>query len=412
MEKYVNPAIVVGGGSVTGLGAVRSLGRSSVKVSYIESGKTITAHSKYCKKYFISSDVSHKKEALKDILLKIQRRMDCSAVIFPASDLYSLYLSDLVDELKGSYVVVPSRKVIEILINKRIFYQSLSKEKVPMPPTHFPNDLKDVIKIGKEESYPIFIKPCLSHVFAQHFGGGRKGFVANSQEELVRYCELLMKKGIEVMIQEIVTGSRTNHVFLDGYLDKNQNPKVLFARQRLRMWPLSFGNSSLCKSIPVSRVASLKEPLFRYLKSINYHGIFSAEFKKGERDSLFKLLEINSRTSGWFSTLSAKCGCNIMLTAYLDAIGRDTEYRENYEAGIKWIFLRDDLRSSIEMFLNGDLSMQEWLSSLAGKKDCTSYASDDPMPFIHDVLHEIKDVGRYFRSRSTQTKSGSSGNRA
>jgi len=399
MEKYANPAIVVGGGSVTGLGAVRSLGRSGVKVYYVEDSKCITQYSRYCEKYFISSKVSYSKESLKDILLNIQHRMDGSAVIFPASDFYSLYLSDLVDELKDSHLVVPSREIIEILINKKIFYRSLLKEKIPMPATHFPDDLEDVKRIGKEESYPVFIKPCLSHVFAQHFGGGRKGFVANSQEELVRYCEMLMKKGIEVMIQEIVTGSRTNHVFLDGYIDKNLNPKVLFARQRLRMWPLSFGNSTLCMSIPISRVASLKEPILRYLKSINYHGIFSAEFKKGERDRIFKLLEINSRTSAWFNTLSAKCGCNIMLIAYLDAIGRDIEYRENYEAGIKLIFLRDDIRSAIKMFMNGDLSMREWLSSLAGKRDYTPYARDDPMPFILGVSHDIKDFGTYIRAR-------------
>lgn len=270
------------------------------------------------------------------------------------------------------------------------------KKEIPIPDTHFPEDLEDAKKISKEISYPVFIKPCLSHLFVQQFAG-TKGFVANSQQELTRYYEMSTKKGIEVMIQEIITGSRINHVFLDGYIDKNSVPKVLFARQRLRMWPLNFGNSTLCMSIPVSRVASLKNPLLRYLNSINYHGIFSAEFKKRERDKVFKLLEINSRTSGWFSTLSAKCGCSIMLTAYLDAIGKDTAYKEDYEAGIKLIFLNDDVRSSIKMFRNGDLSIREWISSLRGKKDYTPYASDDPMPFIMDLPNSIRDIKKLAR---------------
>jgi predicted ATP-grasp superfamily ATP-dependent carboligase len=158
------------------------------------------------------------------------------------------------------------------------------------------------------------------------------------------------------------------------------------------MWPLAFGNSSLCISIPASEVNSLKEILFRYLRDINYHGIFSAELKKSHRDDVFKLLEINSRTSAWFNTLSAKCGINIMLTAYLDAIGRDIKYLEDYEAGVKWLFLRDDLRSAIRMVLNGDLGIHEWVSSLLGKKDHISYAKDDLRPFIMNLMYTIAKI--------------------
>jgi D-aspartate ligase len=397
MGKYSNASIVIGGGSTTGLGAIRSLGRAGVDVYYIDAEENISINSRYCRKYFLSPKIRHSKEELRRILSKIQQGLDSPSVIFPGSDLYILHLSDLIDELESSHVMVPRKEIVETLVNKRIFYQSLRKKEIPIPDTHFPEDLEDAKKIGKEISYPVFMKPCFSHLFAQQFTGGVKGFVAKSQQELTRYYEMSTKKGIDMMIQEIITGSRINHVFLDGYIDKNSVPKVLFARQRLRMWPLNFGNSSSCMSIPISKVASLKEPLFRYLNSINYHGIFSAEFKKGEKDNVFKLLEINSRTSGWFSTLSAKCGCSIMLTAYLDAIGNDTIYKEDYEAGIKLIFLNDDIRSSIKMFRNGDLSIREWISSLRGKKDYVPYASDDPMPFFMDLPNSIRDINKLAR---------------
>ncbi len=206
---------------------------------------------------------------------------------------------------------------------------------------------------------------------------------------MLRYWAFTKKLGVDVMIQEIVPGPQTNHVFLDGYIDRNSNFKALFARRRLRMWPLSFGNSSLCVSIPVSEIASFKKRLLGYLKSINYQGIFSGEFKKDQRDGIFKLLEINSRTSAWFNTLSAKCGVNIMLIAYLDAIGRDTKYSEDYEAGIKWLFLKDDIRAAMRMVLKGDLGVREWIFSLLGKKDYVSYAKDDLRPFVMDLAHTM-----------------------
>ena len=390
MEVFKNPAVVLGGRGTTGLGAIRSLGRVGVTVYYIDDTKSEAIYSKYCRKCFISSEIGHSKEELWKVLMKLRNHIDDAAVLFPAADSYALNLSDLMDKLTGYYLSAPKKEVIEILINKRKFYQSLMKEKVPHPTTLFPGNLEEARRIGKQISYPVFMKPSISHSFSQRFH--KKGFVANSADELLRYWTYLKKAGVEVMIQEIVPGPPTDHVFLDGYSNKDLNPKALFARRRLRMWPLSFGNSSLCVSIPVSEIASLKEMLFRYLKSINYHGIFSAELKKDQRDGVFKLLEINSRTSAWFNTLSARCGINLMLFAYLDAIGEDMKYSEDYESGVKWIFLRDDLRSSIRMFINGNLTVREWISSLLGKKDFLSYARDDIRPFLMSLPQIIFEM--------------------
>jgi D-aspartate ligase len=389
MRKFRNPAIVLGGGAITGLGAIRSLGRAGVDVYYMDDQKNEAIYSKYCKKYFIFPKASHDRDELKKVLLKLQDSLE-KAVLFPASDSYALNLSHLRDDLDGYHLSSPKKEVIEILINKRRFYQSLIDKKIPHPITHFPETLEDTRKMGQEISYPIFVKPSISHLFSRRFH--RKGFVANSERELSRYRAFMKKLEVDVMIQEIVPGPPTNHVFLDGYIDRNLNSKVLFARRRLRMWPLSFGNSSLCVSIPVSEIASLTERLLGYLKSIKYQGIFSGEFKKDQRDGVFKLLEINSRTSAWFNTLSAKCGINIMLIAYLDAIGRDIKFSEDYEAGIKWVFLRDDFRSAIKMMLNGDLTLREWLSSLSGKKDYVSYARDDLRPFVMSLPQTILEI--------------------
>ena len=390
MKKFRNPAIVLGGGGTTGLGAIRSLGRAGVAVYYLDDKESEAIYSRYCKKYFISPKIGNNKEELRRILLKLQHQIGDAAVLFPATDSYALNLSDLMNELSGYYLPAPRKEIIEILINKRRFYQSLMKEKVPHPTTHFLENLEDARKMGRQISYPIFIKPSISLSFSQRFR--KKGFVANSEGELLRYWAFMKKVEVDVMIQEIVPGPPINHVFLDGYSNRQLNPKALFARRRLRMWPLAFGNSSLCVSIPISEIAHLKERLFRYLKSINYHGIFSAEFKKDQRNGDFKLLEINSRTSAWFSTLSAKCGVNLMLIAYLDAIGKDMKYSEDYEAGVKWVFLRDDFRSSMRMLISGNLTVREWMSSLLGKKDFLSYARDDFRPFLMSLPNTILEM--------------------
>jgi D-aspartate ligase len=386
MGEFRIPAIVLGGGAITGLGAIRSLGRTGVTVYYMDEKKSEAIHSKYCKKYFIFPEIGHNKDKLKSVLLKLEDTIG-DAVLFPASDSYAICLPSLIDELNSYYLPAPEREVIEILINKRRFYESLMEKKIPHPMTYFPENLEALKKISRDISYPIFIKPYFSQPFSERFH--KKGFVANSERDLLGYFTLMNRLKIDVMIQEIILGPPTDHIFLDGYADRNSNPKAFFARRRLRMWPLAFGNSSLCVSISASEVNSLKETLFRYLKSIRYHGIFSAELKKDNRDGLLKLLEINSRTSAWFNTLSAKCGINIMLVAYLDVIGRDTTYSEDYEAGVKWVFLKDDLRSAMRMVLKGDLSIREWISSLFGKKDYVLYAKDDLRPCVMNIKYAM-----------------------
>jgi D-aspartate ligase len=384
MHEFSNPAVVLGGGATTGLGAVRSLGRAGVPVYCIEEEKTLVKYSKYCNKYFVFPRTGHDRNELKRVLLRLRPRMNDAAVVFPASDSYVLVLSDLVNELTRYYLPIVKKEVAEILVDKRRFYESLMKRNMAHPTTHFPENLEDVGKIAKEISYPTFIRPYFSESFGRFH---KKGFVADSEAELLRYFVFLRRVGINAMIQEIVRGPATNHLFLDGYFDRDSNPKALFARRRLRMWPLAFGNSSLCISVPASNIPPLKETLFKYLRSISWQGIFSAEFKMDERNGIFKLLEINSRTSAWFNTLCTKCGMNIMLLAYLDAIGRDTQYSEDYAAGVKWVHLEDDLRSSILMFKNGDLTIREWISSLRGKKDHSLYAKDDPGPLVMSPRH-------------------------
>ena len=287
------------------------------------------------------------------------------------------------------------KDILETLINKKRFYETLTKQEVPHPITIYVEDYETAMKISKRITYPVYIRPSLSQQFSKIFQ--IKGFVAKSEEELLRYFKLTKDANLEVMIQEIILGPPTHHIFIDGYMDSETNPKAFFARQRLRMWPLAFGNSTLCKSIAIKQVISQKEMVSRYLKSVNYSGIFSAEFKKDQRDGIFKLLEINSRTSAWFSALSAKCGVNIMLIAYLNAIGKDTEYTDKYESVVKWLEIETEIKAVAGMISNGDLTITSWLSTLLQpNQEYFSFAKDDLDPFLVNLKRILISFKKQF----------------
>jgi len=388
LNKYENPAIVIGGG-VNGLGIIRNLGRKGVEVYSVVDEKDHSVHSKYCKDYFVLPGVGHDFHKLETFLAKFEHELIRKAVLFPTSDMAAINVSSLIGEMDKYVACISDREVIETLVRKKRFYHSLINRGVPHPRTLFPGEKESLTNIEDEVVFPVFVKPSVSQTFAMRFG--RKGFVANSKEELNRYLSLMDKNQIDVMVQEIVAGPPTNHYFIDGYFDRNSRLLAIFARRRLRMWPLDFGNSTTCVSVPISEVVDMKETIIKYLASIGFRGIFSAEFKRDSRDNVGKLLEVNAR-SWWFNSFPSACGVNIIFTAYLEAIGEVPENSGDYETGKYLIYFIEDLKCSIPMSIQGKLSFREWVSPMLGKKDWVIFANDDLRPFVMNLLQTLKDT--------------------
>ncbi len=384
LKKYKIPAIVIGGG-VNALGVIRNLGRNGIEVYCVVDKKDEVVYSKYCKGYFIFPEIDQSKEKLRAFLTEIKSQLNCDFVVFPTSDLSVLNVAHLLNKLSGCFVVLSDSQILETMIEKRKFYQSLTARNVPHPVTLFP-DLEDSKNFGKKISFPVFLKPSISQIFIKKFG--RKGFVANSERELSKYLRLMKEQKIDVMVQEIIRGTADNHYFIDGYFNKNSKPVALFARNRLRMWPLWFGNSTVCVSVPISEVADMKDIIVKYLADIGFRGIFSAEFKRDPRDNVAKLLEVNAR-SWWYNSFPSACGVNIILMAYLEAIGMDLETIEDYETGIYMINFLLDLNSSLAMIAKKQLSIREWFTPMVRKKNMIFFARDDLTPFFINLFQRM-----------------------
>jgi predicted ATP-grasp superfamily ATP-dependent carboligase len=399
--KFEVPAIVLGGG-INGLGVVRNLGRSGVTVYCIAEKKEEVMFSRFCKKTYVVPNVQKSKAILRNLLFDT-RKINDNAVLFPTSDLYSLHLSELKEELQDDYYIpLPSHEVVRTLIDKRRFYQSLSEARVPHPLTYFPELISDVRRISNEIGYPAFVKPSNSQEFGMKFH--TKGFVAKSADELIKYYRLASKHKIDVIFQEVIPGLAGKNIYgIEGYFDKNSDPRAVFAYRRLRGWPPVFGNTCLRESISVSDVINQYAITRNYLHNLKYHGLMEAEWKRDPRTHIFKLLEINARQS-MQNTLPTACGVNLVLLAYLDAIGKKTKYVNGYEKGIGWASFPADLLSVIETHT----SIREWISSLKTVKSWSFFAADDLLPWIIGSVETAEEAAKRLR-RSSIDRSDSVG---
>jgi predicted ATP-grasp superfamily ATP-dependent carboligase len=391
MVRSLLPVGVLGGG-LTGLGVVRTLGRRGLDIYLAVDRKDQVIFSRYCKESYIVPELRFNQTALKKFLVRIGRRTSKRVVIYPTSDLDALNLSVLKEDLKDDYCfVVGNKEPVELLVNKTKFYKALDRNKISHPTTYFIDDEKDIKQIEGKINYPVFMKPSITQLFNRTFGDHGKGFVANSLKELVTYHRLATRYGIKVMLQEIIPGPPSNSYQLEGYYNENHRPIVLFARQRLRIWPPNFGNTTVCTSIPLEKLADEKKMVNKFLRAIGYQGLMSAEFKRDSRDNKLKFLEINAR-AWWHFWLSTRCGADIIFVSYLDAIGEEAKYTEEYETGVKSIYLLLDLVTSAKMFLDGDLSLQNWISSMYGKTEFAFLHRDDLKPFIMNFTANITQL--------------------
>jgi D-aspartate ligase len=383
MDRFRHPVIVVGTGP-TALGLERAFGRRGIDVFLVSDKRDPAGFSKYCRRNFRISGVSNDRTVLEYALKKVGKRCSRKPVVYPTSDLDAANLAELKDMLADDYYfVVGDSNVVRTLVDKKRFYKVLSEHRIAHPRTYFPTDEKETSILGTQLDYPIFVRPPITQIFSRTFPRAGKGFVAHTPRELSYYYRLAAHHGIEVMFQETIPGPATNSYQLEGYFNTSHNPLVIFARQRLRIWPPDFGNTTLCESIPLARLAKERSVTDRFLATIGYNGLMSAEFKKDARDGVLKLLEINARP-WWHFWLSEKCGVDIALSSYLDTIGETDVPSQSgqYDVGVKSIHLTNDIRAAAHMFWNKELNLHEWVSSLRGKKCFTFLSRDDLMPFI------------------------------
>jgi predicted ATP-grasp superfamily ATP-dependent carboligase len=207
---------------------------------------------------------------------------------------------------------------------------------------------------------------------------GKKGFMAASKSELTHYCQMASRAGLDVILQEFIPGPATNIFSVAGYFDSSSRPLALFAYRRLDEWPPVIANSCLAESVPFSPYRKIVDPLLGYLTDLRYRGIMQATFKRSPRDGAYKLLEVNAR-SWTHNSFPTKCGLNIVYKAYLDSIGLDGSYTEDYAVGVKWINPLEEFAASCA---DREIMKRSWIKSLIGVKDYAFFNPDDPAPTL------------------------------
>jgi len=153
------------------------------------------------------------------------------------------------------------------------------------------------------------------------------------------------------------------------------------------MHPPDFGNSSYLVAEPLDAVGDALAALRRLFAHARYRGIFSAEFKRDERDGVLKLIEVNCRP-WWYVEFAARCGVNVVDRAYRDALGMAAPADTGYRAGAGLVHTYYDYYACRRMRRSGALSLASWTRSwLTAKK--AIFRADDPGPALSKLSSRV-----------------------
>ena len=392
VSKRLPGVVITSGTGVNTLGIVRCFGRRGIPVTYLDSGQgSIVSCSKYINHKLKISPLSMSESDFIAQLMEYGKDKNPKMMIIPAGDEDLLLLAKYKSELETVFILpIPPSGIVNKLVNKKEFYELLDKMNVPHPRTYFPETIDQLLTTGKEITYPYIIKPLFSSLFLKQFH--LKVMVVTSHNELVRAVEKLERVTNDVMLQEIISGNDIYEFY--GYFDRNSLPLAICGWKKLRHYPADFGSGSFCTSVWQS---SEIERCMELLKAIGYYGFANPELKKDPRDGVYKLLEINARPP-LQNRLAAACGTDIEYTAYLDAYQQLPRHHIVPMSDINWIDDFVDLASLMVQFKRKEISLRDFMKSLAARKVHSVIACDDVVPLVARILQLTKSLLRLIGS--------------
>jgi D-aspartate ligase len=375
-KSLMTPAVVLGSG-LGALGALRLLHRSGVPVYSLPFAAAVESQSRWARRLPGTAETLST-APLADILKACPLER---AVLIPCGDAILSAITQLPGALAQRFPSsTPSAAVVAKLTRKDQFATLLASLGVPHPRTLVIDEPRDLERFADMPFTHLFLKPVDSASFMHQYRvkGCRVRDLADARRQLAH----VHAEGHRVVVQEYVLGPGSNHYLIDGFVDAAGKVQALFARRRLRMYPPDFGDSTHMISVPLSEVEPAAASLCKILAAVGYRGIFSGEFKRDERDGVFKILEVNARV--WiYVEFAGRCGVDVCTMAYRDALGLPVDEITTYRAGARLVSPYLDLAAVRYAWRQRQMTRAEWLRSWLGAQQPTFNLSD-PLPAIRD----------------------------
>src|SRR5438270_13125923 len=245
----MNVPVLVFGSSLTGTGVVRSLGRAKIPAFTFCSSSEYLVSSRW---YRSLPDGPARCPTPGELPQFLKNLSIPRAVLMPCSDDWIKAVSELPSALSERFPAsCPRTEVIDQLVDKWLFAETLKREALPHPATRLLHSLEEMSELPDSCYKGGFLKPLASLEFNRRHKV--KAFLVKDKADALATMTRAQREcgasDFPIMLQEYIPGPPTNHYFVDGFVDRDRRICALFPRRRLRMYPPLLGNSTLMETI-------------------------------------------------------------------------------------------------------------------------------------------------------------------
>lgn len=381
------PPVIILGGSANALSVARSLGRRGIKVYLSAAEGRHVQYSRYCTKAFPFTQQVKGNDFWRELLLGKGAGDLYGSVIFACNDEAITFIARHRAELAQHYTLDCSVPELQLAMLDKLQTLTLARQVHVPAPRHWQVENEEQLKqIEGELTFPLIVKPLLSHLFQKKFGG-RKFLNVNSYAEVRAALERVWASGLQAMICEWIPGP--DHLLSSyyTYIDRTGTPLFHFTKKVVRRYPKNEGLTSYHLTDWDPEVADMG---LRFLSGIDFRGLANVEFKRDLRDGNLKLVECNARFTAP-QELFVRCGLDTASIIYNDLVGlplpTDFSYRRNVRL---WYPMRDFFAYRQLSALN-ELTFVEWLKSVLHWQGLPFFHPTDPMP---SLMPAVQAIGR------------------
>jgi predicted ATP-grasp superfamily ATP-dependent carboligase len=379
------PAILLGGGA-NALSVARRLSALGVVVYAINEDDAYVRYSRCCRwvPVPIAEDLE---ESWSRFLLSADSDHLQGAVLLACSDAAITIIATHREELAARYLLDDSCLDAQLtMLDKLTTYREARAAGVATPGFWLVQDRGEVLSLKDHLSFPVIVKPRLSHLFEERFGA--KFVVAHDSDSLLRAFDRAYDAGIAMMIVELIPGPDDQLCSYFTYLDGDGEPLFHFTKRVIRRYPAGMGMA--CYHV-TDWNPELIDLALRLCRQAGLRGLANVEFKRDPRDGRLKLIECNARFVA-SNDLVARSGFDLAAFVYHRIVGRPQPPLDSYTRGMRlWDPIRD-FQCYLDLRKSGELSFGGWLRSVLHFQTLPYFRWTDPLPALMRLTKPLRTV--------------------
>jgi predicted ATP-grasp superfamily ATP-dependent carboligase len=389
------PAFVLGLGE-NGYGVARSLARAGVQViGFHGEAKEFARFSRYVRPMFLGADLDD--EHICDRLIDCARRTGTRPALFPTSDRFAFLLAAQRPRLQDHFLFHwNAPETLAAVADKALAARTSERAGVPFPTTEATIPGEDPALLAARLPFPCLVKPNRS--FATPFPARMKNFVAPTPQALEAFFRTYPQSLGATVCQQIIEGG-DDDVLQCTVLVRDAGDCVFFCVRKLHQYPPGYGVMCYGRSEEDPR---LRRASLALLRTLQYRGLASLEFKHSRQDDRYYFIEMNPRLP-WYNVLSTDAGVNLAFLAWLDLAAHQAPAAPRQREAVHWLSLRLDAGWYLRTRRSRRVSLWRWLGCMIRARSHAWFDWRDPRPFLRASVQLLQTAVAQLR-RSAQSR--------